>query len=146
MVSTARGEEVGSNFDVLIDSDAFVAGILPKDSLHDPATSLWEKIKQAGKQVVATSWVILETATVLSYRDGQALARQFLEQTEQSGLPIIHMTEALQQEATHLFVSQHQRSTSMIDCGNVIVMRRLQIPEIFSFDKFYKRLDLTLTE
>jgi predicted nucleic acid-binding protein len=53
--------------------------------------------------------------------------------------PIIHMDENLQEKATDFFQRQQKKGTSVIDCGNVVVMNRFKIPTVFSFDKFYSR-------
>jgi predicted nucleic acid-binding protein len=83
--------------------------------------------------------VVAETATVLSHRSGQALARKFLDVIERSKLPIVHITEELQKEALKIFKQQSLKGTSVTDCANVTILRRLKIPKIFSFDKVYPK-------
>jgi len=139
-----RGGGSVDSFQVLIDSDAFVAWSLPEDFFHQQVQALFEKLSKEKTRLVSTSLVIAETATVLSNRGGQATARLFLERIEQIGLPVIHITEEIQQEAMEFFKRQDTRGTSMVDCSNVVVTHRFFIPEIFSFDGFYKRLNLKI--
>jgi predicted nucleic acid-binding protein len=138
MESMAHGKEkVSNSFDVLIDSDAFVGWFLVSDAHHQEAKQIFHQLEKENIQPVITSLVCLETATVLSYRSGQSLARSFLDHVHEAEMPIIHIDEHLQQKSIALFAEQQVRGTSVIDCANVVVIRRFTIPQIFSFDKVY---------
>lgn len=139
MAKTAHGKDPVSKFDTFFDSDAFVGLYLPEDAHFVTASSLYQRMKAEDQSVVTSSWVVAETATVLSHRAGQAQAIAFLSMIEQSQFPVIHINEELQQEATHLFKAQTQKGTSMTDCSNVVLVRRFAIPAIFSFDKVYRK-------
>jgi len=41
--------------------------------------------------------------------------------------------------ALALFKQQSKKGTSVTDCADVTVMRRFDIPQIFSFDNVYRR-------
>ena|SRR5579864_3425884 len=130
---------MSSHFEVLVDSDAFVGRFYPKDAHFERASAIFAELEEKEYRAVTTSMVVAETATVLSHREGQELATDFLRKIEESKLPVIHITEALQQAATKVFVAQSKRGTSMTDCANVAVVHHFGIPTIFSFDKVYKR-------
>jgi predicted nucleic acid-binding protein len=136
-------EATMNNFEVLIDSDAFIAKLYEYDLLHTPALELFDNLEQNRKLLVTTDAVVGETATVLSHRVGQKLATAFLVFIERSAIPIIHIDEKLHKDALKIFREQTQRGTSFVDCANVAVMKRFGIPTIFSFDEFYfKKLHL----
>jgi len=122
---------------VLIDSDAFVGWLYEKDGHHAEASRIFARLEDERRVPVVTSLVIAEAATVLSHREGQPLARTFLDLARR--YPVIHITKALQQQALDLFQAQKARGTSVTDCANVVVMRQFQIPTIFSFDKVYPK-------
>lgn len=134
---------------ILVDSDAFVGLLLEKDAHHERSARLFAEIASQQVPILTTSFVVAETATVLSHRVGQELARIFLDEViEQGRFPTVFVTEALQQQAIKIFKMQESRGTSMTDCVNVAIMQQLQISTIFSFDAFYPKtcnLDL-LTE
>jgi predicted nucleic acid-binding protein len=142
MVKMERGKGSVTNVQILIDSDAFVSWFIEADYFHTQASRIFENIMQTQTTLAATNWVIAETATVLSYRVGQAQALKFLRHIEDSKLPLVHISEELEQHTRELFQKQTGRGISMVDCSNVAVMQHLGIQEIFSFDKFYKRLGL----
>jgi len=125
--------------DPLVDSDAFVGRMYPDDIHHQRAKHIFKSLEGQGKLLVTTSLVIGEAATVLSHRKGQSLARSFLELIEKARLPVIHVTEDLQEEAISIFKKQDTRGTSATDCANVAVARRFYIPTIFGFDKVYPK-------
>lgn len=124
-------------FEVLVDSDALVGRFYIQDAHHSRSLELFEKYEERGTLLVTTSMVVAETATVLSNRSGQQVASEFLSILERSNLPVIHIDEELQSEALELFKQQETRGTSVVDCSNVVVVKRFDIPRILSFDEFY---------
>ena len=128
---------MSKQLDVLIDSDAFIGNFYPDDAHHQEARRIFTKLEQQKSSIVTTSLVITEAATVLSYKSGQDAARKFLGTLEHIKLPIIHINEILHKETFSFFKKQKQKGTSVVDCANVVIMQRFQIPTIFSFDKFY---------
>lgn len=91
-------------------------------------------------QLVTTSLVVVETATVLSHHQGQDLAKFFLEEIiEGGGFPVIFINEALHQTALNMFQAQTKKGTSITDCASVTVVRQFNIPTIFRFDQVYTK-------
>ena len=130
---------MGEQLELLVDSDAFVGRFYPDDVHHKKVKSIFAKIEKQKKRVVTTSLVITETATVLSHKSGQDASRKFLVTIEKTKLPIIHINELLHRETVAFFKKQEKKGTSVVDCANVVVMRRFQIPTIFSSDGFYSK-------
>jgi len=127
-----------NDYHILIDSDAFVGWMLKGDAHYERAGALFAQIKENRTSVVTTSAVVDETITVLSHRQGQGIARAFLEQViEQGNFPVILISESIRTQALELFVAQTKKGTSMTDCLNAAVCACMDIPYIFSFDKAY---------
>lgn len=126
---------------VLIDSDAFVGLMLARDAHHARASAIFARLQAGNVAAVTTSFVVAETATVLSHASGQALARTFLDEViDKPGFPVIFIDQALHAHAIAIFRALEQRATSLTDCANVAVIRQFEIPTIFSFDKVYPKL------
>lgn len=131
---------MNSNFQVLIDSDAFVGWMVEKDANHQKAEKIFNRLRSEKAKLVTTSLVVIETATVLSHRVGQNLAKTFLDEVvDKGGLPVIFLVEDLYNQAVDIFREQTKKGTSVTDCANVAVLRRFSIPAIFSFDKVYPK-------
>ena len=129
-----------SNFQVLVDSDAFVGLMIEKDAHHKSSQKIFKRLRAQKAKLLTTSLVVVETATVLSHRVGQDLARAFLvEVVEKGGLPVTQIIDDLYEEALKIFKDQTKKGTSVTDCANVAILKRLNIPEIFSFDKVYSK-------
>lgn len=127
---------------VLVDSDAFVGWFLQDDGHHEEVEAAFEIVRQQKLTTITTSLVVGETATVLSHRSGQDLARRFLRFSQQ--LPVIHIDEDLFAETIDLFTAIDKKGTSVVDCSNVVVMKQYNIPVIFSFDRIYRRYGLEM--
>lgn len=139
MGRTEHGKGRMNDIEVLVDSDAFVGLLLQRDAHHARSVTIFDSLKEHNVQLATTSFVVAETATVLSHASGQALARTFLDEViEKARFPVIFIDGPLYNEATVVFCSLDRRATSMTDCANVAVIRHFGIPQIFSFDKVYR--------
>lgn len=65
------------NFDVFLDSDAFVALFLQDDAHHSRVAHMFAHIVSERISIVTSNQVIAETATVLSHKCGQQPACLF---------------------------------------------------------------------
>lgn len=141
MVRMELGKDRMTNeFNVLVDSDAFVGWMIAKDPHYKRASEVFEGLIQANTKAVTTSMVVAETATVLSHKVGQSLAITFLDTVIDKGkFPVIHINERLYAKALDIFKQQTKKGSSVVDCVNVAVMRQFGIKQIFSFDKVYKK-------
>lgn len=128
-----------SKFQTLVDADAFVGRFYPLDAHHSHSLELFARFEKERRILVTTNLVVAEVATVLSHRNGQALAVNFLDMVDNSQMPVIHLDEKLHQQALDTFRLQTARGTSVTDCANVAVMDYFNIPEIFSFDRVYTK-------
>ena len=70
---------------IIIDTDAFIGLMHETDALHAQATAIYQSLKEQRVQFTTTSAVVTETATLLSYRRGQAAACKFLHDFIDSG-------------------------------------------------------------
>jgi predicted nucleic acid-binding protein len=126
-----------TDFDVLVDSDAFVGLFIEHDAHHQTVQARMQRFATERRKLVTTSFVVAESATVISRVKGQVPARKFLTYVRSGVIPVIFIDEALQQASEWVFLSQENKSISMVDCSNVAVMQKFHIPEILSFDQFY---------
>ena len=140
MGKTVPGKvRVPRSFDYLVDSDAFVALFLPDDALAPTADHLFTEIEKRHQRIATTNWVVAETATVLSNKDTQATAIKFLTMIDEGEITVLRVSEALEREMHQIFRAQKTKKTSMVDCSNVAVAQYYDIPNLLTFDGFYKR-------
>ena len=127
---------------VLLDSDAFVGWLTVHDTHHERMVRLFETIKTRRVQLLTTNLVVSETATMLSYRQGQTQALQFISLAV--SVQTVMINDQLYQHTLDLFAKQERNKTSFVDMANVVTVRELDISWILSFDETYPR-DFALT-
>lgn len=123
------------SYDVFIDSDAFMALLLPSDDQHADSVRGFERIQRERLVAVTSELVISEAASVLSKRFDLSYAKQYLSFVRDFLFVDFHPED---REATvALFLEQTKKKTSFVDMSNVILMKRHQVSHIFSFDSVY---------
>lgn len=124
---------------IFIDSSAFVSLVVEKESFHSKAIQWWEYNK--GKTLVTSNFVVAETLGWIRHRVGKSQAvtlGTFLFSTK--GLIIEQIKLLDQQNAWKLFQETDGRGISMIDCMSFVLMKRLKIKEVFTFDRDFHTL------
>ncbi|MFH1863568.1 MAG: type II toxin-antitoxin system VapC family toxin [bacterium] len=127
-------------FKILVDSDALVATTKEDDSNHKKSLAVSQKLKNSVFYI--TPFTIPETATVLSHKVSQRVAKKFVLKARSENFIEVPIGSGLIQEADRIFVSQNKKGTSWVDCLNAAVVKTEELDGIFSFDKFYKRLSI----
>jgi len=128
-----------TKFDVFIDTDAFVGFYLPKDANRPAAKQGFLLLERENLQPLTTTWVVSETATVLSHKAGQSIAHQFLRITQSWSFPTLHVEEPILHKGYELFLGIDKKGMSMTDCVNAAICQELDIKTIFSFDEVYEK-------
>ncbi len=126
---------------VLVDSDVWVGFLVENDTNFKKAEKLFEKMQAQSMQIVLSSAILAETVTVLSHKVGQEAAKTFLGliKEQKSEYVTIFLDETLNNHALELFVKQHKKGTSFVDCSNVVLVEEYQLDYICAFDKCYHR-------
>lgn len=129
---------------LLLDSDFLFGLFAVFDPHHKESTSLLKKIQKEKDKLVVLNLVIQETATVLSRKDSQKMAINFLDRIMLLPVRILMSDEGLEAEAWKIFRKQTKKRTSFIDCANIAVLEKYKLDGILSFDEFYpKNLKVT---
>jgi len=123
---------------ILVDTNVLVAYWNIRDSCHDRAVALVNRISQGvyGPAFI-TDYVFDEAVTVCSIRTSQQDAKQFGDALLQS-LRIAKITEIIFLDSWAIY-KKHPRF-SFTDCTNLSVMDELSIKTITTFDKEFKKI------
>ncbi|MEO1288832.1 MAG: hypothetical protein AAFV93_13785 [Chloroflexota bacterium] len=124
-----------TNYDVLVDSDAFIGYIVESDAHHHNAKTLFNRAMQQRLALATTNYVIAETASTLSRRFTQTHAKRFMDTME--NFLTIYIPKDVHLKSSELFKAQDKNKTSFVDMSNVVVMKHFAIKKIFAFDKIY---------
>jgi len=90
-------------------------------------------------EVWVLNLVVQESATVVSMRDGMDQARVFYDGYNSLVQMEIDLDEELEKLAWKIFLQQHKKGTSFVDCANMAVIEKYRLDGILSFDTFYPK-------
>lgn len=123
----------------LLDTDFIIASRFPQESTYHRARFLAEKIYSTDDFLI-TELVLMEVATVISYKYSQIQAIQAVQTLQKAGQAILQLDTDDWKNAWNLFFQQQKQRTSVVDCSNVILAQKLGA-QIVSFDQFYRQFD-----
>jgi len=128
----------------LIDSDFLFGLFVVHDPHHKKTTSLLKSLVGKEHELVVSSLVVQETATVLSRKDNQSTAIFFLSELSKMPVEILHIGEDDEDSGWEIFKKQTKKGTSFVDCANLAIVEKYKFDGILSFDKFYPK-DIRVT-
>lgn len=126
---------------IFVDSSAFVALSIVKDKFNKRASRWW--LQNKGVPLVTSNLIFIETLGWIRHKAGKTVAVKIGDYlTNGEGLQKERVNFDDEQEAWELFQKLNGRGLSMVDCTSIILMKRLKIKDIFTFDQDFKKLGL----
>ena len=129
----------------LVDSDFLFALFITKDVHHLKAKAKYFELNQGGASLLVTNIVIQESATVLSKKVSQAVAKKFYRDYPELGMREVVVEPKIEKLTWDLFMKQREDGISFIDCVNVVLTKEMGLDGILSFDKFYRQVGIKST-
>ena len=128
-----------------IDTGAFIARFVASDQFHSQSLVLWEKLRTSEGTYVTTNHVLDETFTLLARRVSYAFSAEKAHLIYNSGLFQIART-TLDDELAGLvlFEKYADQSVSFTDCLSFVIMKKMNIQKVFSFDRHFSQAGFTL--
>ena len=128
---------------IFLDSTAIIALGVQADEFHTSSV-VW-RTKKKNESFFLSNAIFIETMSWVRHHYGRQMAvamGNYLFSSDD--ITIERVTSDDEREAWALFQKIDGRGVSMVDCTSVIVMKRLKIKEIFSFDQDFKKFGLTV--
>jgi len=123
---------------IFIDASFYLSLLNPNDSNHQKAIELSEQHKKGD---YATSQSVLgEVLTVGSQRFDKSLTVEFVEEIFKSHTKIVLEKRELVKDAFNFFKSVKSKNVSWVDSYSFVIMKRLGIKKLLTFDKHLKQL------
>lgn len=123
---------------VFVDTSAFYALASETDSAHGVASEIYAQLKAAGAAFVTTNYVFLEAVSLLQRRHGVEEAERFGDFVAET-VEMIWMTARQHQAAWEHWTGRRARGLSLVDCSCFMVMRDLDIRDVFAFDAQFQQ-------
>lgn len=130
---------------IFSDANGWIALNSKRDQWHDAAVKINKELLQNGHRYVTTNFVLDETYTGLMMRVGHFAAVDFGERIRAARtVQVVHITEAIEEEAWSLFKQYSDKDFSFTDCTSFVVMRQLNLKEAFTNDHHFEQVGFTV--
>lgn len=122
---------------VFVDADAIVALVQINDSNHGKALKLQKLVGKHKIKIYTSDFVIGEIMTVISQKSSVDLASKIGKEMLSGGVEIFYVSRPEMKLALEKFSQQVSKNSRFTDMVNMILMDKLKVDTIFSFDKHY---------
>ena len=122
---------------VFVDTSAFYALMDRSDSNYEQAAKLWRHLLEKELYLTTSTYVIVETLTLLQSRLGFDAANLFY-QDVLSIAKVLWIESPLHNLAYALWLSLGRKNISFVDCISFITMRQHGIETAFAFDSHFQ--------
>lgn len=121
---------------IMVDTGAWYALADTLDANHPQAKEFYQKV--AGEvPLVTTDAIFTEIWLLLTARLGRQAALTFWHTLREAGIEIICLTESDLEGAWQIVNTWADQSFSFTDCTTFVIMERLGIAEVFTFDRHF---------
>ncbi len=126
---------------VFVDTSGWVEPVLRSGPNHDAMMQYAQALHADQRPLVTTDDVLNEVVALLT-TDSRGMPRpqliQFVNQMRaNAGLRIVHVDEAIWQEAWTMLERMSDKTWSLVDAISFVVMRRLGVTEAFTSDHHF---------
>jgi uncharacterized protein len=126
------------------DTSAFYPLLVKSEAAHRSVRSAFERLLGAGRPIWTSSFVLVETMTLLQHRIGLEAAQDFDEEI----VPVLHVhwvDEDLYRRGADRLWREHRRRLSLVDCVGFELMTLKGITSALAIDPHFREAGFTLT-
>lgn len=135
------------NKTVIVDSDAIFAIFNPNDSLNTQATQCFQALISQDYELLYPTSVIFEVVSLFQrVLPTPTVTSKLIEMIKKEQIQTYIVDISILKEATLLFEPAGSKKNTLIDCSVVAIAKRIGACAIFSYDSFYTKKGLKLTE
>lgn len=119
------------------DTSALYAVLDADDEFHARAGEAWVSFLSEDATLVTTTYVLVETFALVQARLGMEAVRALSDQL----LPAVRTVVATEEDhrgAVQALLAADRRDLSLVDCTSFLVMRRLGLRSVFTFDADFR--------
>lgn len=121
---------------VFVDTSALFALGCAADQVHLAARKAWRGLRERNVELVATSYVLVETISLLHRRLSLDSVRSFREDVAPL-VRVLWVDEELHERGLDLLLTRGRRELSLVDAVSFVVCREEGIDEVFAFDRHF---------
>ena len=128
--------------DIFVDTAGWGHLIDATQTLHSQAATIYRSAPQQGCKFITTNYVILELVALLisPLRIPRPTIIEFIESVGASPkVSVIHVDDALNQQAWQLFTQRQDKDWSLVDCASFSIMRQHGVQEALTTDHHFEQ-------
>ncbi len=127
---------------IFVDTSAIFALVDGDDANNKRAKRVWEQFISERKRLITTNYVIVESFSLFQKRLGTDSARDFYQ--DLCPLMSVQWVDAVAHNAgMAAAVAASSKKLSLVDCVSFVVMRRLGLQKVFTFDRHFREQGFT---
>ncbi|HVA88447.1 MAG TPA: PIN domain-containing protein [Chloroflexota bacterium] len=127
---------------IFADTSALYALLAAQDPSHPAARDAWSSIQARRDTLITSSYVLLETVSLIQRRLGMQAARDF----HAAFVPVLMVSWVDSQRHTRAMdalLVVGRRDLSLVDCVSFDVMRVMNVDKAFAFDDHFTQQGFT---
>jgi predicted nucleic acid-binding protein len=121
---------------IFLDTSGIIAVLDAYDSFHAQAEPLWKQWIHKEVPLLTSNYVVVE-ATAVGQRHLGFAAAAAIHQDMLPSVQVVWMDETLHQQAVDTLLAAQRRQLSLVDCSSFVLMRKLGLHHVFTFDKHF---------
>lgn len=132
---------------LIVDADAIIALSNIEDANHQKAKHILEELSAAHAATLFPTTALCEAVTVLrSKLNRPDEAKSVIVKLQRGDFPIQGVDQVIFTEAAVLFQPHASKKNTLFDAVVAVIAKRLNADAIFSFDQWYTKIGLLLTD
>lgn len=132
---------------IITDADAIVSFVTIGDANHTRAKAIMQKLASSHAHLLFPTTAICEAVTVLQRKLNNPDNARYVVSQFQSGNFAIHAVDQdVLADAATFFTPHGSKKNTLFDAVIAALAKRLQADAIFSFDEWYRKIGLVLTD
>ena len=128
---------------IFADTSGFLALFSAADENHARAARVFEQLRKGQAPLLTTSYVVLETYSLLGRRFGLEAVKMFRDGFAPL-VEVIWVDDALHNSGLDLLLKTRKRSLSLTDSVSFVVMNQNGLSEAFAFDHHFEQEGFSL--
>jgi predicted nucleic acid-binding protein len=121
---------------VFTDTSGLFAALVRNDQMHARARAVMTHLIDARCELHVTSYVLLETESLLQARVGLQAARQF-DHVYRAMLKVHWVDESLHDRGFRRLELRESRHVSLVDCTSFVLMESEGLRHVFGYDSHF---------
>ncbi len=132
---------------IIVDADALISFVYVNDANHARAKAILQQLANTQAFLLYPTTAICEAVTALKGKLNRPEdAKRIVEKLQSGEYPIQAVDQPTLTEAAALFNPLASKKHTLFDAVIAAIAKRLEASAIFSFDEWYRKIGMTLTD